>query len=736
MDRFWSAPPVTRTLTALTFVQSALVYGGLLSGRYVIFRPGLVFKLFPEAWRLLSSFFLTGPRLDFILDLYFMFKYGSALETASPRFSLPGDFFTYVFFVATVITLTAGCLLDDVIFTHALIMAFVYTFAQDNKGRKASFFVVQLPVEFLPWAMLTWTLVLGGWHAAFSESMGIVAAHMYDFFSRIYPTFGGGRNYIVTPTVVRRIFSAHTSPTQHRAYGTAYRLIPEEQNPSQGRGSFQSPWSTSLFKMAVALAKEEMDYTIKPESGASNISTSDWPLLLKNYDKLLVRTGHFTPIPAGCSPLKRDLKSYINSGVINLDKPSNPSSHEVVAWMKRILRAEKTGHSGTLDPKVTGCLIVCIDRATRLVKSQQGAGKEYVCVIRLHDKIPGGEAQFRRALETLTGALFQRPPLISAVKRQLRIRTIHESKLYEFDNDRHLGVFWVSCEAGTYIRTLCVHLGLLLGVGAHMQELRRVRSGAMDENSGLVTLHDVLDAQWMYDNQRDESYLRKVIKPLETLLTSYKRIVVKDSAVNAVCYGAKLMIPGLLRFEAGIDVNEEVVLMTTKGEAIAIAIAQMSTVELSTCDHGVVAKVKRCIMERDLYPRRWGLGPVALEKKKLKSAGKLDKYGRANEATPAKWKNDYKDYSAPEEASEQLAVEPTPKSEVAVPTPDQDEAPSSPQNEMGVDESKEDEKKKRKRHEGETPEERAERKRKKKEKKEKKERRKSKQEKEDSDDSD
>ncbi|PYI10082.1 rRNA pseudouridine synthase [Aspergillus sclerotiicarbonarius CBS 121057] len=497
--------------------------------------------------------------------------------------------------------------------------------------------------------------------------------------------------------------------------------------------------------MAVAVAKEEMDYMIKPEAGASKIDTSEWPLLLKNYDKLLVRTGHFTPIPAGSTPLKRDLKSYINSGVINLDKPSNPSSHEVVAWMKRILRAEKTGHSGTLDPKVTGCLIVCIDRATRLVKSQQGAGKEYVCVIRLHDKIPGGEAQFKRALETLTGALFQRPPLISAVKRQLRIRTIHESKLYEFDNERHLGVFWVSCEAGTYIRTLCVHLGLLLGVGAHMQELRRVRSGAMDENSGMVTLHDVLDAQWMYDNQRDESYLRRVIKPLETLLTTYKRIVVKDSAVNAVCYGAKLMVPGLLRFgrisspvydaKAGIEVNEEVVLMTTKGEAIAIGIAQMSTVELSTCDHGVVAKVKRCIMERDLYPRRWGLGPVALEKKKLKSAGKLDKYGRTNEATPAKWKNDYKDYSAPEESAQAVA-EPVAQDETSTPA-EPTEAPSSPDHKMDVDDEKDDdEKKKRKRHEGETPEERAERKRKKKEKKEKKERRKSKQEKEDSDDSD
>jgi H/ACA ribonucleoprotein complex subunit 4 len=343
-----------------------------------------------------------------------------------------------------------------------------------------------------------------------------------------------------------------------------------------------------------------------------------------NLNLVLVRTGHFTPIPCGCTPLKRDLKQYISSGVINLDKPSNPSSHEVVAWVKRMLRVEKTGHSGTLDPKVTGCLIVCIDRATRLVKSQQGAGKEYVCVIRMHDKLPGGEAQFARALETLTGALFQRPPLISAVKRQLRIRTIHESKLYEFDNDRHLAVFWVSCEAGTYIRTLCVHLGLLLGVGAHMQELRRVRSGAMDEKDGMVTLHDVLDAQWMMDNNRDESYLRKVISPLESLLTTYKRIVVKDSAVNAVCYGAKLMIPGLLRFESGIEVHEEVVLMTTKGEAIALGIAQMSTVELSTCDHGVVAKVKRCIMERDLYPRRWGMGPVALEKKKMKTDGKLD----------------------------------------------------------------------------------------------------------------
>jgi len=149
--------------------------------------------------------------------------------------------------------------------------------------------------------------------------------------------------------------------------------------------------------------------------------------------------------------------------------------------------------------------------------------------------------------------------------------------------------------------------------------------------------------------------------------------------------------------------------MTTKGEAIALGIAQMSTVEMSTCDHGVVAKVKRCIMERDLYPRRWGLGPVALEKKKLKAGGKLDKFGRPNEATPAKWTEGYTDYN-PQTATAAVPAESAP----AESTPE--EAPA----EKDADDAQGDEKKKRKKHEGETPEEKAERKRRKKEKKAKK----------------
>ena len=154
-----------------------------------------------------------------------------------------------------------------------------------------------------------------------------------------------------------------------------------------------------------------------------------------------------------------------------------------------------------------------------------------------------------------------------------------------------------------------------------MQELRRVRSGALNESENMVTMHDVMDAQHVYDSTKDETYLRRVVMPLEVLLTNYKRIVVKDSAVNAICYGAKFMTPGLLRFADAIEINDEVVLMTTKGEAVAVAIAQMTTAVMATCDHGCVAKIKRVIMERDTYPRRWGLGPMAQRKKSLIKEG-------------------------------------------------------------------------------------------------------------------
>jgi len=357
----------------------------------------------------------------------------------------------------------------------------------------------------------------------------------------------------------------------------------------------------------------------------------------QNFDKLNIKTSHFTPLPCGYSPTNRPIDILKQYGVINLDKPSNPSSHEVVAWIKKILKVDKTGHSGTLDPKVTGCLIVCINNATRLVKAQQSAGKEYVAVVKLHQSLDKVK-KLEKALDTLKGACFQRPPLISAVKKELRIRTIYETKLIEYDESRDMGIFWVSCEAGTYVRTLCVHIGYLLGCGAHMQELRRVRSGALKEDDSMMTMHDVKDAQWYFEQYGNENYLRRVIMPLEILLTGYKRIVVKDTSINAICYGAQLMLPGVLRYESNIEVGEQVVLISTKGEAIALAIAQMTTSTIATCDHGIVTRTKRVIMDRDIYEKKWKLGPFSKKKADLKEQGKLDKYGRMTDSTPEAWK--------------------------------------------------------------------------------------------------
>merc|ERR1712086_754775 len=229
--------------------------------------------------------------------------------------------------------------------------------------------------------------------------------------------------------------------------------------------------------------------------------------------------------------------------------------------------------------------------------------------------------------------------------RQLRVRTCYESKLIEHDQDRNLGIFWVSVEAGSYIRTMCVHMGLLLGVGGQMQELRRVRSGIQSEQEGMFTMHDILDAQWLYDNHKDETYLRRAIRPLEALLTNHKRIIMKDSAVNAVCYGAKIMLPGILRYGDAIEMGQEIVVCTTKGEAICLAIAQMTTATMASCDHGIVAKIKRVVMERDLYPKKWGLGPKASIKKDMIKQGQLDKYGKPNENTPKNWTSSYVDYN-------------------------------------------------------------------------------------------
>lgn len=335
---------------------------------------------------------------------------------------------------------------------------------------------------------------------------------------------------------------------------------------------------------------------------ASNLNES---VLLYDIDQMCTKTTSFTAQHRGSYPEQRSIQEYLKYGVVYLDKPRNPSSHEVVTWIKNIVGVEKTGHGGTLDPQVSGVLTVYLNRGTRLSKLEQSAGKEYVCIIRFDTETT--EEKFRWALRFFEGKLIQRPPLVCAVKRQIRIRTVYKNEFLEFKKKDGVcyGLFKTSCEAGTYIRVLCTHIGLLLGAKAEMHELRRIRSGKITEYQ-CSTMHDLLDSIYMFKSKDSEKYLRKVVHPIEYSLRSYRRIMVKDSCVDALCSGAKLSLNGVIKFDRNINRGDNVVVITTKGEAVVIAETLASASEMSINDHGLVARTIRVIMEKGHYMSTWG----------------------------------------------------------------------------------------------------------------------------------
>ena len=321
--------------------------------------------------------------------------------------------------------------------------------------------------------------------------------------------------------------------------------------------------------------------------------------------ELRIKAESTTDPKYGHKPSERPAEEYIRYGVINLDKPAGPTSHEVAAWTKRIMHLKRIGHGGTLDPKVTGILPITLEDSTKIVQALLHGGKEYICVMKLH-----GEAEekcIKALLEEFQNQIYQRPPLRASVKRQLRTRRIYYIYFFEL-NGRNV-LFKVGCEAGTYIRKLCHDIGEILGVGAHMQELRRTRAGPFVENSSdRVTLHEV--AYWFaeWEEKKDQQILRKIIQPMETVLALIPKIVVRDSAVDAICHGANLTAPGVLSAETGIQRDAMVAILTLKGEAIALAKALLSTDELLDLSHGTVATLQRVVMPRGTYPKAWKSG--------------------------------------------------------------------------------------------------------------------------------
>jgi H/ACA ribonucleoprotein complex subunit 4 len=222
-------------------------------------------------------------------------------------------------------------------------------------------------------------------------------------------------------------------------------------------------------------------------------------------------------------------------------------------------------------------------------------------VMKLHSQVP--EDKVKKVLQDFQGPIYQRPPVRSSVKRQLRTRTIYYNDFLEM-NERNV-LFKVGCEAGTYIRKLCYDIGEVLGCGAHMQELRRTRVGPFVEDKSLVTLHDISYLFSLWQETEDESFLRKFISPMEKALELLPKVYVRDSAVDALCHGAHLTAPGVLSLDAGIRIGDTVVVFTQKGEAVNLAKAVVSSEKILKMDHGFVAKTLRVMMPRGIYPKKW-----------------------------------------------------------------------------------------------------------------------------------
>ncbi|CAJ37633.1 RNA-guided pseudouridylation complex pseudouridine synthase subunit Cbf5 [Methanocella arvoryzae] len=303
----------------------------------------------------------------------------------------------------------------------------------------------------------------------------------------------------------------------------------------------------------------------------------------------------------GKDPQTRTIKELLDQGVINLDKPSGPTSHEVVSWVKNILEIRRAGHSGTLDPHVTGVLPTMLGDATRLVQTLLLSGKEYACVMRLHDDVP--EKKLRAVMDEFVGVIYQRPPLVSAVKRQVRKRSIYYIEFLEQDGRDVL--FIVGCEAGTYIRKLCHDIGEAIGCGAHMYELRRTRSGPFAEDDSLITLHMLKDAYTIYKETGDEKPLRKCIYPMEYALRHLPKIIVKDSAVDALARGASLHAQGISQLETGINKGDMVAVFTHMGEVVSIGRAKMTTDELMSAKEGQALDTVAVVMKPGIYPSAW-----------------------------------------------------------------------------------------------------------------------------------
>jgi len=328
-------------------------------------------------------------------------------------------------------------------------------------------------------------------------------------------------------------------------------------------------------------------------------------MTLKQLENLIEIDQDITDDAYGTYYDKRTIEQLLNYGIILLDKPPGPTSHETVAWTKRLLKLPKIGHSGTLDPQVSGVLPLGLGEATKALGVLLYGPKEYHALGRVHS-LPSKE-KLGEIVKMSQGEIFQKPPQRSAVVRQTRTRTIYEFEVLE--QKERLLLTRILCESGTYVRKLYYDIGEILGPGATMVELRRTRVDQFYEKDGLVTLHELANAFALWEEKKDDTKLMKMIKPVESALSELKSVIIRDSAVDALCHGAQLAIPGILKISPNLKKGDIVGVYTQKGEAVALAESTMSEEEIRDAVKGYAFETKRLIMAPNTYPKKWRTSP-------------------------------------------------------------------------------------------------------------------------------
>jgi len=300
-------------------------------------------------------------------------------------------------------------------------------------------------------------------------------------------------------------------------------------------------------------------------------------------------------------PLPPQVLARFDEGTFLLvDKPRGPTSHQVTSWVRDLLGVPTAGHAGTLDPNVSGLLWVGVGPALKLIPLVLDFPKRYVGVVAFHGSVAGAELD--RAIREFTGPVFQTPPVRSAVKRERRIRTIHRLVLVEHDATRLL--IDVVADSGTYVRTLAVDLGEALGVGGHLEELRRVGTGPFTESNG-VSMTQLADAIVGARAGTPEPLLA-MLHPLVEVWGEFPILRLKPAAASAIVHGADLSSGGILTTSRRYAKGAHVALTAADGAFLAFGRALVASEDVAGQAHGWVVDAQRVFADPARYPPRWG----------------------------------------------------------------------------------------------------------------------------------